>query len=105
MDPIADLEVTGRTGRLVLRGEIDTLVIDDVRAAVDRAHEKHVTSLDVDLAQVDFMDSSGLGVIAQAAADFERLRVVAAPITVIRILELTGLGGFLAIGGDDTAGS
>jgi hypothetical protein len=30
--------------------------------------------------------------------------VVAAPITVIRILELTGLGGFLAIG-DDAAGA
>lgn len=95
---VADLEVTGRVARLALRGEIDALVLDEVKAAVQRAHEKHVASLDVDLGEVDFMDSSGLGVIAQAAADFERLRVVAAPITVIRILELTGLGSFLAIG-------
>jgi anti-sigma B factor antagonist len=95
---IATVEITGRTARLVLRGEIDTVVVDEVRSAVDRAREKHVANLDVDLSLVDFMDSSGLGVLAQAAADFERLRVVAAPISVVRMLELTGLGGFIAIG-------
>lgn len=98
----AELEVTGRSARLVLRGEIDVMVLEELRAAVDGAREKHVTTIDVDLALVDFMDSSGLGVLAQAAADFERVRVVAAPISVIRILELTGLGSLVAIGGDTT---
>jgi anti-anti-sigma factor len=96
----AELEVNGHDGRLVLRGEIDMLVIEEVKAAVASAHEHHVSHLDVDLSLVDFMDSSGLGVLAQAAADFGRLRIVAAPITVTRILEMTGLGAFLALGAD-----
>lgn len=100
MTVVADLEITGRAGRLILRGEIDGLVIDEVRAVVARAHDGHVTSLDVDLALVDFMDSSGLGVIAQASADFEQLRVVAAPISIIRILEMTGLGDLVVLGGE-----
>jgi anti-anti-sigma factor len=97
----AELEVTGHTGRLVLRGEIDILVIDEVQAAITSAQEHHVTHLDVDLSLVDFMDSSGLGVLAQAAAAFGQLRIVAAPITVTRILEMTGLGEFIALGADD----
>jgi anti-sigma B factor antagonist len=96
----ADLEVTGRSARLVLRGEIDLLTIGEVKAAVATAKERHVTELDVDLGLVDFMDSSGLGVLATAAAEVERLRIVAAPISVIRILEMTGLGDFIAIGAD-----
>lgn len=97
MTRVADLQIIDGTGHLVLRGEIDLMVIDELRAVVAAAQEQHITALDVDLSLVDFIDSSGLGVIAQAAADFERLRVVAAPISIIRILEMTGLGGYVSI--------
>jgi anti-anti-sigma factor len=93
----AELEIVGGRGRLALRGDIDLLASGEVRAALEQARASHVTAIDVDLALVDFIDSSGLGVLAEAAADHGRLRVVAAPISVIRVLELSGLGSLLAI--------
>lgn len=97
----ARIDINGRSARLVLQGEIDLLVVQEVRAALAAAQERHVSALDVDLGLVDFLDSSGLGVLAQAAAEFDRLRVVAAPISIMRTLEITGLGALLAL--DDAA--
>jgi anti-sigma B factor antagonist len=98
MTPLADLEIDGRVGRLTLRGEIDLTVVPELAAVLDRARDGHVTSLEVDLALVDFLDSSGLGFIAQAAAALEDVRIVAAPISVVRIFEMTGLGSLIALG-------
>jgi anti-anti-sigma factor len=93
----ADLEVVEGRGRLTLRGDIDILAGDDVRAALARARASHVAAIDVDLALVDFIDSSGLGVLAEAAAELDQVRIVAAPISVIRVFEMSGLGSLLAI--------
>jgi anti-anti-sigma factor len=95
----AELEIDGGRARLALRGEIDVASVDEVSAALARAREHHVSTIEIDLALVDFIDSSGLGAIAEAAAEVEGLRIVAAPISVIRVLELTGLGALLDLGG------
>jgi anti-sigma B factor antagonist len=101
---VAELEIAGGRARLALRGEIDVASVAEVSAAVAHAREQHVSTMEVDLSLVDFIDSSGLGVIAEAAADLAGLRIVAAPISVIRVIELTGLGGLLALdGGSDPA--
>lgn len=100
MNPFScELALVATPARLTLGGEIDIQAVDEVRAAMDQAREQHVRRLDVDLTGVDFIDSSGLGLIAQAAADLEDLRVVAAPISVIRVLEMTGLGDLVQIEG------
>lgn len=97
MTRLAELEVAGTSARLTLRGEIDLLAVPELREVLERVRARHVTTMDVDLALVDFIDSSGLGVLAQAASELDRLQVVAAPITVVRILEMTGLGGLVAL--------
>ena len=97
MSEFADLDVAGATGRLALRGEIDLMAVAEVQVALAEAREQRVTTLEVDLGLVDFIDSSGLGILAAAAAEFDHLRVVAAPISVVRTLEMTGLGDLVAL--------
>ncbi len=77
------------------RGELDLATVDDFRVAVDTALQQHPMALLLDLADVDFLDSSGIAVLAVALraqrAHGGALAVVNPQPIVRRALDLVGL--------------
>jgi anti-anti-sigma factor len=87
----------GDQGRWTIRpeGEIDMSNAPVLAAAFAEAVDRHAATLVVDLAEVTYLDSSGIGVLIEALhsieADGGALRVVGASGIVARVLELSGL--------------
>lgn len=77
-----------------LTGEIDTYSVPDVRAAFERLHLVAGGTVVVDLREVTFLDSSGLGAIIglyhRAAAGEARLQLVCGTVT-LRLVQLMHL--------------
>jgi anti-anti-sigma factor len=85
---ITHAEVGGATV-LRLAGDFDIAGESEVRVALDRAQSTRPEILVIDLAKVDFMDSTGLRVIlgadARARRDGNRLVLVRGPEHVHRV--------------------
>ncbi len=90
------------SGRMIVapRGELDLLTADDFAKALDSATEGRDT-LVLDLADLDFCDVVGLGVLAGAARRLaERgggLVLRSPPATITKMLEVTGLRPIIRI--------
>ena len=95
-DPRLDVAVD-IDGALVLEGEIDSYTAPELaeRLEADRSLEV------VDLAAVTFIDSSGLRVLVQAhqarAEAGSTLRLRSPSAAVQRLLEISGLAGYLDV--------
>lgn len=79
-------------------GELDMLSADNFRQEIDIAMEKNCSNnLILNLEGVNFIDSSGLGVILgrykKVSLRGGRMAIVGAPVQVKRILELSGVLG------------
>lgn len=78
-------------------GEVDISNADILRAAISECHECGDVNVIVNLANVPFVDSSGLGVLATslklAVQKGGKLRVVVVAEPVIKIFVITGLDG------------
>ena len=83
----------GATAIVTPCGELDLATVGTLRAALDDAGRCEVLVLD--LREVTFMDSSGIGVLVderrRAGREGFCLRVVSGPPVVQRLLEVTGL--------------
>ena len=83
----------GTTAALVLRGELDAYAADRLTDAIDRI-DPTAAGLDLDVAGLSFIDSSGLRVLLRAG---ERTVADATPTlrhaqpALLRLLDLTGL--------------
>jgi anti-sigma B factor antagonist len=88
------------TSTVTLRGEIDIRNRRDITEQVQRAIAARSTRIRLDLSQVTFLDSSGLGAIIAAwhaaAAHGARLTVSAMSDKVRRLLEMTDTLSLLA---------
>jgi anti-sigma B factor antagonist len=90
-------------GRLVfnLRGSLDLATAPTVRAALTEATEKGSHDLIVDLAQLEFLDSTGLGVLIGAhrrtAERGGSFRLVVGEGSILRLLNITGLIAVFAV--------
>jgi anti-anti-sigma factor len=77
---------------IALSGELDTDSVADLRLALTRALDS--TAVEIDMAQVTFMDSSGLreliGAYKRREAAGGSLRIVEPSTRVERLLKLTG---------------
>jgi anti-anti-sigma factor len=77
-----------------LAGDLDLGSLAPVRAALDSALDSGVRLLVVDLAGVDFCDSSGLNLLLQVRIEAEQagvqVRLAALTSQVSRVFELTG---------------
>lgn len=64
-----DIITTQRDQGLVVlvTGEIDVSCADELRDAIDSAFEQKLSFVTVDLAQVPYIDSTGIGVLVGAA--------------------------------------
>lgn len=89
------------TNKLLVTGEVDVSNADELRTAVDSALEGADGSLTVDLAEVPYIDSTGIGVLvgaAHRASEAGKKLVVARPQkNVDRVLGLLGVADDLNI--------
>lgn len=83
-----------------VRGEVDLSTAGELEAAVAAALADRPTALVVDLTDVTFLDSAGLGVLAHGhvnrAADIGFRVVVTSPV-LLKPLQLTGLDKVIAM--------
>jgi stage II sporulation protein AA (anti-sigma F factor antagonist) len=80
----------------VLKGDIDHHSAKEIRESIDMQAEKHKPKLlKLDFKQVDFMDSSGIGLIMGRYKLMQllggKLRVVNVPGYIRRVIKLSGL--------------
>lgn len=88
--------------RLVLAGELDIASAKRLQDAVTRACDEGARELTIDLAGLEFVDSSGLAAIVYASWLCERagceLALLPGPAGVQRVFEVTGLAEHLPFG-------
>ena len=86
--------------RLKLTGEIDMSALSGADEVVARLLEGSPSKVIVDLAEVDFMDSSGIGVIAMLVRGLRdtngTVDVVDAQPIVVRAIETCGLDRYIS---------
>ena len=96
-DPQFDVKASVPLGPAVLqaRGEIDVASAPEFHDALSGLIDQGPAILVVDLSEVSFIDSTGLGVLVsaekQTRADGHELRLVVTHPQITRLLELTGL--------------
>ncbi|MFZ0032535.1 MAG: STAS domain-containing protein [Candidatus Cybelea sp.] len=91
----------GETLILKLRGSLDLATAPTIRAALGEATEKGNQGLIVDLTQLEFLDSTGLGVLIgahrRAAERGGSFRLIVKDGPISRLLNITGLIGVFAV--------
>ena len=102
--PHHDLTITaGETGpaSVAVAGEVDANNADRLRLSILAAANKSGAHLEVDLAGITFMDSSGLRAIADASRELEAsgsgLVLCNVPRQVLRLLAISDIGADLEV--------
>ena len=93
-DPVLAVEVVGQARVVKLGGELDLYNAPQVRDALTEATADSPQRVVVDLSQVEFIDSTALGVLIEARARLNNRRsfLLAAPgLETRRALEISGL--------------
>ena len=99
LDSPHDFEVTCSFGGdivvLGVRGEVDIATAPQLGALLDAVVDQGYASISLDLADLDFMGSTGVDVVASVVSRLGAvgggLTIRSAPTLVIRLLEITGL--------------
>ncbi|MGH9027897.1 MAG: STAS domain-containing protein [Acidimicrobiia bacterium] len=90
-----DIDVKGSQAQISVAGEVDAHTSTALERAIDQALEAGARTLVVDVAEMSFIDSSGLRVLVQGrrrATEAGGALALRQPSdTVVRLLELTGL--------------
>ena len=91
--PVRGVEQRDGGAVVTLAGELDLYNAEEVRAAIAGALEPSPRCLVIDLAEVEFMDSTALGVLveARAIAGAGGLRLAAPQLATRRTLQVSGL--------------
>jgi anti-sigma B factor antagonist len=91
----------GAYAGLTVRGEVDTATAPMLEQALDAAIRDSAGTFVVDLADVGFMDSSGINTLLRARAllgrEERRIVLVCPPGPVRRVLELAGIVDLFAL--------
>lgn len=102
-DLAIDARAAGAWDVVTVRGEVDIATSPQLRAAIERALDRGAQRVLVDLRDVPFLDSSGLGVlVAGHRRSRERggeLAIVCAEGPVMRVFAITGLDRVFPIHG------
>jgi anti-sigma B factor antagonist len=96
---VAGVEQHGDAVVVEIVGEIDALTAPQLAGALGGALAQRPRAVVADLSKVDFFASAGIAALVDAhrQAGGVQFRVVAAGSVTLRVLELTGLTGELAI--------
>lgn len=91
--------------RLALRGDIDINTADGFRPAIRTVIDQRPTTIVVDVAEVPFMDSSGLGLLADLARSGRDTRAVIYVVDAVDIVQTAvracGLDQYVALVASD----
>ncbi len=94
-------KTSGNRQTIFLRGEIDLYNSPDLGAALQKSVQEEISSVYIDMREVSYMDSSGLGVLINAANRLVKksgqLFLVRPSLQVLRLLEMTRLLTFFRI--------
>src|SRR5436309_9516936 len=100
-----ELETTKRDGQTVLtvRGEIDVYTAPRLRQAIVDLVDSGSVDLVVDMERVDFLDSTGLGVLVEGLKRVRTrggdLSIVVNQDKILKIFEITGLNKAFSLHG------
>lgn len=91
--PVRNVERRDDAAVIVLGGELDLYNADDIRSALAGVIDDEPRCVVVDMAEVEFIDSTALGVLIEARSRLgdNRLRLAAPQLGTKRTLEVTGL--------------
>lgn len=97
--PVLSVESVGDAIVVVLAGELDLYNADQVRAALESAISERPGILVIDLSQVEFIDSTALGVFVEARskAGEGTLKIAAPQLAARRALKVSGLDRHLPV--------
>jgi anti-sigma B factor antagonist len=99
-DMAARVELLGDTAGvpcLKLTGEVDLSNVATVRAAIDEAIARTTAGIIFDLADLGFIDSSGLAMLVGFAEQTESVELRHPRPMVLQVIELTGLSEIFRI--------
>lgn len=98
MTAAAPLEISVNETGLVLAGEIDAYTAPALAEAIGKCDLSHVM---IDMAEVEFVDSSGLRVLIEAHQEAQaaerRLQLTNPSPAVSRLLEISGIDDYLNV--------
>jgi anti-anti-sigma factor len=82
-------------GSLAISGEVDIAAVETLLAQARASLDSSATGLELDLGELTFIDSSGLGALVrlrnEAARSGKSVVLRNVPAATVRLLELTGL--------------
>ena len=85
----------GTRNILTVEGEVDAHTAPQLKSAIGAVMDQGANDVVIDLDQVSFMDSTGLGVLVGALKRLREqggeLRIVCSRRPILRVLEITGL--------------
>ncbi len=88
-------DVEGKKAELDVKGEIDVSNAPELRTAIHEALDSDINSLVIDISEVSYIDSTGIGVLvgarhraADESIDFEILNPQPNVLRVLSLLEL-----------------
>jgi anti-sigma B factor antagonist len=90
----------GETVVMSVVGDVDLITAPELAESISRVLERRPRTVVVDLTEVDFLGSAGMGVLIgghQEAGDHSRFRVVAAGHATFRPMELIGVADIISI--------
>lgn len=97
------LSITIENSVVAVEGEVDVSNVDQLRSAIDKQLDAAPSELVVDLSQVPYIDSTGIGVLVgaahRAAEKNVRFEVARPQRNVERVLGLLGVSADLNVRG------
>jgi anti-sigma B factor antagonist len=97
--PDLEIQIDGspQDPRFVLRGEIDVSTVGALRTAVDHLDQPQIDRLTLDLGEVTFMDSTGLGWLAGLARNGCAIPLFEVPPSIRKLLSVTGIDSVVTV--------
>ncbi|MFL5955468.1 MAG: STAS domain-containing protein [Gaiellaceae bacterium] len=97
--PVRGVEEQGGSVIVRLGGELDLYNADDIRRALAQAIDSRPEKIVVDMAKVEFVDSTALGVLIEARSKLGRpgLMLAAPQLETRRTLQVSGLDRHLPV--------
>ncbi len=88
-------DVEGKKAELIVKGEIDVSNAPELRTAIHEALDSNIDSFVIDISQVSYIDSTGIGVLvgARHRAEDESIafEILNPQPNVLRVLSLLGM--------------
>jgi anti-sigma B factor antagonist len=85
---------------VVVRGDVDMATAPQLRSLLDELVDAGVTTIVLDCRALEFLDSSGIGVLVAARkrlGDQGQLVIDSPPAHVRKVLDITGVAGHLTV--------